>query len=287
MTCLPKGFCTSMERMQPKKTAGLIFAGCAALIGCLLSGSEAPGVENNLALHPDKPLSSDAGMAGDLLNSAELNDAIRGLILLLVPESIEDADDWGKEKRVQSGLNIELNDGRLETSRRHRFVNHGSWVRYSIRLENPAETFRIQVRLRQPGDTAKSCYDVSIQARVHVTGQQQQWNFGVMLWSLTAEADVDVSLNMALELSREVVHSESGWGLQLKPHIQTAFLEIERFRLQRISRGKGSLVHEAGDWLKPLIEQRVTRENSEIADRLNRSLAKHPERFVVPLTPFS
>jgi hypothetical protein len=271
-----------MQKMHKWTAVRLVSACIAASIGFIWPQAAAYD-------HRDPVSSAQLSVSentGNMLMTPELTDAVRGLVLLLVPESIEDVDGWGKERRVQSGLNIELNDGRLETSRRHRFVNHGSWVRYRVRLENPAETFRIHIRLRQPGDTARSCYDVSIQARVHVIGQQQQWNLGVMLWSLTAEADVDVSLNTVLELSREIVHSESGWGLRLKPQIQTAFLEIERFRLQRISRGKGSLVHEAGEWLKPLIEQRVDRENKEIADRLNRSFAKNPERFVVPLTPF-
>ena len=43
---------------------------------------------------------------------------VRGMALMLLPETYSDDDDWGNQKRIQSGLNVRMDGLRLYTSRR-------------------------------------------------------------------------------------------------------------------------------------------------------------------------
>ncbi len=207
---------------------------------------------------------------------------IQGIALLLIPQKFEDDDGWGDETKIQSGLNMRFEDGQLRTSRRWNQVNHGSWRRASGILEEPEKTFELRAaRLPDPEEGTQR-YDIGVSARVRVTGTQQQWNLGVMLWSISAEAVAKIDLHLVLDLKTQVVQSEKGTRLRFLPNVTQAEVRLTSFSLRRISHLKGKPVQEVGNWMEQLIRRRVNRENKKLASRINKALEKKPEQLEIP-----
>lgn len=86
--------------------------------------------------------------------SDEATGLIRGMTLLLLPEVYSDDDNWGRTKRIQSGLNVELDGLRLDTSRRWKNVSHGTWRRVDATLIKPQEFFQLQLSRLSDNRTA-------------------------------------------------------------------------------------------------------------------------------------
>jgi hypothetical protein len=212
----------------------------------------------------------------------EAIDFIRGIALLLIPQEFDDDDGWGNETRIQSGLNIRFNDGQLETNRRWKHVNHGSWLQATGKLIDPEERFLLSAaRLPEPGKGTQR-HEVELSARVRVTGRQQQWSYGVMLWSISAEAVADVNLHLIADTNSEVVQNDKGTRLRFIPKVTQAEARLTNFSLRRISHLKGKPVQEFGDLFEKLIRKRVARENRNLATRINSALEKQSERLEIP-----
>lgn len=215
--------------------------------------------------------------------SPESVEFVRGIVLFLLPQSFEDTDDWGAETRIQSGLNVELDRGLLRTNRRWKSVNHGSWKQAAGQLIEPEKHFQLQVA-RIPGDDPSVTeYQITANARLLVSGRQQQWSYGVMLWSVSAEADLEISLAATVALKQEVVQTEGVTKLRLVPTVASAGAKVERYRLRRISHATGPAVREFGSWFESLIDRRVKNESQQLPAKINRKLGKHPERLEIPV----
>lgn len=207
---------------------------------------------------------------------------IRSVALILLPQKFDDEDGWGDEKRIQSGLNVDIDGGKLKTSRRWHMVNHGTWVRGSGELVDPEDTFTLRaIQLPDPDEETQR-YEIQTSAKLQVNGRQQQWNYGVMLWSISADATVDLSLHAILDVKSEVVTTENGARLRFVPTVTQATAKMEEFRLQRISHLKGTVVQGHGEVIEELIQWRLRRENKDLSARINKAIQKKPDRLEIP-----
>gem|GEM_PF-1278222 len=212
-------------------------------------------------------------------------DFLRSIILLLIPRTFDDSDDWGRETRIQSGLDIDFDDGRIRTNRRWKHVNHGSWLQGSGELLTPEETLQLKATQLASTNGDSRRYRIQTAAKLRIIGRQQQWNYGMRLWSISADAIADVRLDVDLEVRTQIFSSDSGPRLRFLPKITRANARLDDFSLRRISHSKGTVVREMGDWLKELIDLRIRKENRDLADRINQALQRKPERLEIPLTP--
>ncbi|MCA9058146.1 MAG: hypothetical protein KDA85_06585 [Planctomycetaceae bacterium] len=209
----------------------------------------------------------------------EATQLIRGILLLFLPQEFSDDDDWGAEKRIQSGLDVELRGLRLETRRRWNDVNHGSWKRASGRLVDPEQFFRLQVWTIPSESSEQRRYALQAQGRIRVTGQQQQWNSGVMLWSISGDATADVTLNVEFDVEQRLVQTDRGPRFRMMPTVRTASVQLNSFHLHRVSHIKGTLAAEFGRWLDGIVQRQVHKQNERLVGRINQRLQRKPERF--------
>lgn len=207
---------------------------------------------------------------------------IRSVALILLPQKFDDEDGWGDEKRIQSGLNVDFDGGMLKTSRRWNMVNHGTWLRGSGGLVDPENTFTLRaIQLPDPDEETQR-YEIHTSAKLQVNGRQQQWNYGVMLWSISADAVVDLSLHAVLDVKSEVVTTDKGARLRFVPSVTQATVKMENFRLQRISHLKGTVVQTHGEVIEELIQMRLRRENKDLPARINKAIQKKADRLEIP-----
>ncbi len=58
---------------------------------------------------------------------AALSRTIRSVLIDSLPRQIEDADDWGAQREMLSGMKLESVEGKPRLSKRTKQVNHGLW----------------------------------------------------------------------------------------------------------------------------------------------------------------
>lgn len=217
---------------------------------------------------------------------AEVQNFIRELALVLLPPKFDDEDGWGDEKKIQSGLDIDFDDGKIKTHRRWKSVNHGSWIRASGSLVEPEKTMTLKIFRRAGADATEQIYRIQLLARANVSGTQQQWNHGVMFWSVTADAEADIQIDVNLKVRTDVVAKEGGGSsLQIQPEVTHAVMRLNGFSLKRISHVRGSMAREFGEAFEGLVKLAVDRQNKKLPSQINKALAKQKDKLQVPVDP--
>ncbi len=240
----------------------------------LVSNQESPTDMAAPAESRSRPISSEL--------APEALEFIRGIVLHLLPPKFDDDDGWGDEKRIQSGVHVRVDDGKLKTSRRWTEVNHGSWLQASGALVEPETTFQLHAARLDAPVAGTQRYEVRIAARLKITGRQQQWSYGLLLWSISADAVADVSLHVVFEVNTTIVKTGEGTRLRFAPNVTHAVARLDSFDLRRISHAKGSVVQEFGNGLERLIRLYVDRENKDLAAKINKAIHKKAERLEIP-----
>ena len=207
---------------------------------------------------------------------------VKGMAILLLPESFEDDDDWGRTKRVQSGLNVKVNGLKVHTSRRWKDARHGTWRRVTAVLVNPEEHFQLDISLLPRNKDGMPRYRIRASTRLNVHGQQQRWNLGHKLYSISAVAEADLTLMADVQFYSQLAKTEEGGKLRVLPQVETANVRLTGFRLRRISHAKGGGVRLFGESIQSIVEHRVRKESDKLAGRINGKVEKKPERFEVP-----
>ena len=219
--------------------------------------------------------------------SPEATEFLRGTILLLIPETTIDEDNWGRTKRIQSGLNVRLDGLQVRTSRRWKEAKHGEWKRAVVTLLDPTEQFELRVETVPQEDASTSLYRVHAKARIRVQGRQQRWNKGVKLYSISGDAIADVAMSADIKLKPTVITSDGSGRLRILPSIQAASIRLMGFRLQQVGHAKGALVREFGRSLKSMVKRMVARKSNKLTAKINAKIQKKPERFEIPLGIFA
>ena len=207
---------------------------------------------------------------------------IRGMALTLIPRTYIDEDDWGAEKRIQSGLNVKMDKLKLRTSRRWKNVNHGIWRRVEAHLSEPETHFHLAVSTIPQQEDGTARYLINSSMRLQLNARQQHWNLGVKLYSISADAVADVSLAATVSFQSELRKTDDGTRLRIVPAVESTNLQLTRFRLQRISHTKGSVAREFGNTFESLIKRAVRKKGRRLPSRINAKIAKKSERFEVP-----
>lgn len=212
----------------------------------------------------------------------EATQFVKGMVLLLLPQTYSDDDDWGSEKRIQSGLNVDLDGLKLKTSRRWKNVNHGTWQRVDATLVDPREHFDLQISILPKQERGLSRYRIRAKLRIRATVRQQQWSYGAKLYSLSADVVADVRLTADLQFRSQLVQTDGDSKLRVLPHIETLRAQLDSLSLRRISHAKGAAVREFGKAVEALVKRGIDRKNVQLAARTNARIQKKPERFEVP-----
>ncbi|MCR9198181.1 MAG: hypothetical protein NXI04_06030 [Planctomycetaceae bacterium] len=212
----------------------------------------------------------------------EATQFVKGMVLLLLPQTYTDDDDWGRQKKVQSGLNVDLDGLKVKTSRRWKDVNHGTWQRVDATLVDPQEHFDLKIVILPKQERGISRYRITASVRVRATVRQQQWSYGAKLYSVSADAVADVRVVAELQFRSQLIKTERDSKLRVLPFIETLHARLDSFSLRRVSHAKGALVREFGQAVKGLLQRGIERKNAKLAQKTNGRIQKKPERFEVP-----
>lgn len=213
----------------------------------------------------------------------EVTNFIKGMALLLLPSAYTDDDDWNRHKRVQSGLNVEFDGLKLDTSRRWKDIRHGTWQRVDATLVDPEHHFQLAISLLPRTEKDEPRYRVRAKMRLRATVRQQRWNLGARLYSMSADIVTDVSFDADLHFQSQLLKSDSGTRLRVLPHIEAANASVDSFSLRSVSHAKGGAVREFGNLVEAIVKRAVEKKNEKLPTKINGKILKKPERFEIPV----
>ena len=116
-----------------------------AICSCLLQAAAQPPRTSGPSV--PRAVAQAEGLADEQERpfTPEATQFVKGMVLLLLPQTYTDDDDWGRQKKIQSGLNVDLDGLKVKTSRRWKDVNHGTWQRVDATLVDPREHFDLKI----------------------------------------------------------------------------------------------------------------------------------------------
>jgi hypothetical protein len=212
---------------------------------------------------------------------------IRDLCLAVMPEQFEELDNWNDQTRIQSGLHVRMDGLNIRTHRQWKNVNHGQWRKAVVRLVDPQTTFQISVFDMPTGPNEPAKRLITAAARLRVVVSIQQWNYGVRVLSISADAIADVSFRTEYVLDHSIVATDDGLRLKLSPTVSGSKVQLDGFSLRRVGQLKGPAAREYGELFEPLLRRRLHGENETLDRTINEQLEKETEKLQVPLDFFA
>jgi len=197
------------------------------------------------------------------------------IVLDNIPREIVEDDDWGKTDRVWDGVRIWWEGTRLETKRRWKTVNQGTWELYRVRLIDPEQRFQVQVDNLRALENGRVGFDAQVDAALDVFGRISQWQRDVQLFSLSANATAVVRLRVSCSLAMKLDPTRLPPDVLLDPEVTSADLQLVRFELRRISQLNGPLVRELSSGVREIVEDEIADRRGQIVKKVNRQIDKH------------
>lgn len=239
---------------------------------------------------PDTPASMPAprvlqGVPPDAADASNLASPqmvawLKQLIRDNLPETYEDDRKWNQQKEVWDGLDIS-NDGlKIKTKRKRKLVNHGTWTRYTLKTVDPEKYLDVQFQKLELMPDGKIAFDVSVEMLLDVFGRMSQWVRDVQVVSLSANADAVCKLSVAGTIEFQLNPLRLPPDIKIKPHVDSARVDISYFRVRRISQLGGPLATQLGNGLRHALEHKLEESNDKLPEKMNRQLEKHSDSMV-------
>ncbi len=230
------------------------------------------------------------------------------LAIRKMPRQIDGEKDWGKTKQVWSGVKMRMDGLRLKTHRRHRDVKHGRWIRYEL---NTASMLPIEVAKRsagRPGEqpslvidrvmpdqsdagllVAKSPDQWKIQSTLILpmsySARVQRWNLDVRLFSVTVTGSIRLKIQTTSTIGFVIDYAEIPPAMVLDPRVVRANVELEQFKVNRISNVGGEFAQAWGEIVEEvLVERLVEKQGDRLTRQLNRAIEKQRDELRFSMT---
>lgn len=222
-------------------------------------------------IRPAKSTAADAGV--------EIDQLLTRLVLENIPHTFEETKDWGGQDERWDGIKFRREGLKIETKRRKKSVNHGTWKKYSARLLNPDEEFSIEVKNMHETDDEKLSFDVHFVAHMGIQGRQSQWVKGVQLYSISATGHARLRLVVSIEMAVTTDFVNFPPDLVFVPRATAADLVVEQFRLDRISKAGGEFAQQVSKGVRSQLDEKIAEKKQKLVEKINKQIAAKQDEF--------
>lgn len=211
----------------------------------------------------------------------ELSFWVRWLVLRNLPLSFEDNRKWGKEKEVFNGIQFRREGWKVETKRKKKTVNQGTWSRYYIEFVDPAE--KLQVNIQSIEHPKKGIVRVQTQvvASLKLFGRVSEWRRDVQLISLSTNAEATVELNVTCDIQVIVNPLKIPPDVELLPVVTDATVALRDFEVQDISQLHGPLAELLGKGIREVLDNRLHDYREKLVVKMNSEISKQKGKLKI------
>ena len=223
----------------------------------------------------------DAGTSDQFIVPNPLNQFLTGIVLEHLPHEYVQDKKWGSQAKRWSGVKFrrDQDDGKLETKRKYKMVNHGTWQKYSAELLNPREKFAVELSNVSRNRKGATQFDVSFDANLKLDARQAKWVKGVQLYSFGAEGDATVRLSVSCEMDVTMDLSQFPPDLVMSPKVTKAKIEIKEFKIHRVSKAGGELAQQVSRLARKELTKKIDEKEAKLVKKLNQKIEKNSNKF--------
>ncbi len=215
--------------------------------------------------------------AADTAVTSELALAFTDLIRDAIPDKYAREKDWGRTKRITTGLRAEGSGLRWRLTRRKKHVPHGVWKRYRVSLIEPEQNLRLRIENLRNVGPGRAAMSLLLSTKLHGWAQAKIYNRGIHVVAITGEADTRVDLKLDCEVAIRMESNELLPDIVVEPVVHDARVKLHGFRLQRLGELRGPVAKELSSGLRRIIEDEL--EPRKLTRKLNRAIDKKRDRL--------
>ena len=260
----------------PNSKAGIVMIALVFAIGCELRPAAGQNLvrSNDENVRPMQQIGRVSTPAGD-----HIDRLLTRLALDSLPEKYEDTKNWGEQTKRWDGIKWRREGLKIESSRRWKMVNHGTWQKYSATMRNPEEEFSLKIKNMHETDEGKIGFDIHVSAHLNIDARQSEWVKGVQLYSILARGHAKIRLNVAIEMDVRMGISNFPPDVILIPRATSAQLELDEFRIDRISKVGGEFAQQITRHARSKLDKKIAAQEQKIVTKINKQLEKKQDEF--------
>ena len=222
---------------------------------------------------------SQSNTVGDFA-SPQLIAWLTSMIRENLPPAYEDNKKWGMQKEVWDGVDMWREGGRLETKRRKKLVNAGTWTKYRVEFVEPDKNLHIEFHQLQSLPDGRIAFSVSVECLLDVFGRMSQWVRDVQMISLSVNADAVCKLTMSGSVKFQLNPLKFPPDVIIKPHVDHALVELSYFRVRRVSQVGGDFAKALGEGARGTIDRKISETNEKLVEKINKQIDKQQSKMV-------
>ena len=232
----------------------------------------------NLKLRTDSTIDE----ARDQFNvSPELNKIFTNIVLEHLPHQYMQDKKWGAQSKRWAGVRLRRDDddGKLETKRRYKMVNHGTWQKYSAELVDPDDQFSVELSNVSRNRKGATTFDVGFDANLKLDARQAKWVKGVQLYSVGAEGKATIRLAVSCQLDVSLDLSQFPPDIVMSPEITKAKIDVKEFKLDRVGKVGGEVAQQVSRLAKKELESKINEKEKKLVKKLNDKIEKNRDKL--------
>jgi len=205
---------------------------------------------------------------------------LTSLIRESLPPAYEDNKKWGTQKEVWDGVDIWREGKHLETKRRKKLVNSGTWTKYRVEFVEPDKYLHIEFHKLQSLPDGRIAFSISVDCLLDVFGRMSQWLRDVQVISLSVDADATCKLTMSGTVKFQLNPLKFPPDVIIKPQVDHALVELAYFRVRRVSQVGGDFAKALGEGARGTIDRKIAETNEKLVDKINKQIDKQQSKMV-------
>ncbi len=186
----------------------------------------------------------------------------------------------GLQKEVWDGVDVWREENRIETKRRKKLVNAGTWTKYRVEFVEPEKNTHIEFHQLQSLPDGRIAFSVSVECLLDVFGRLSQWVRDVQMYSISVNADATCRLTMSGTVQFQLNPLKLPPDVIIKPHVDSAVVELTYFRVRRVSQIGGDFAKALGEGARGTIDRKIEETNEKLVEKINKQIDKQQSKMV-------
>ncbi len=235
-----------------------------------LAKQTSPATSNPTTQASNRTANSIQADAGE-----KIDQLLTRLVLENIPHEFEDTKDWGRQVERWDGVKFRREGLKIETERRRKSVNDGTWTRYSVQLRDPKEKFSIQIKNMKEPVKNRFTLDVHFISELSLKARHSKWLRGVQLFSISAEGFASLRLVVSVDLEIKPVSLKFPPDFVVSPVVTNADIVLDEFRIDRIGKVGGEVSQQITKAVRSELDDKIEKKESKLVQRLNNEIDKN------------
>jgi hypothetical protein len=210
----------------------------------------------------------------------EFSKMIHKMVIKDLPKEIEDKSGWGQMAPLTEKLLFpRIPRVKIRVGDKEGFPD-GLWKKFKVRFPEPEKNIKINVKDFSKVDAKTFRLAVDSEVVVVGDGEAQNWQKGLRLGQIDAQAGALVGLNMVFNIGVTFDTKKFPPDINIEPKMTELGIDLKEFNLRRVSNAvtgiaiEGDTAKDIGNDLKDTLKSFIKSQEPDIKNRANEAIAK-------------